>query len=178
MPAAPDRLANALDLAFWPALVVAGGLFAAATLAPGLAEWRDVRVRLAEADAELHALRAEAAELKKVADALRSDPAFAAEVARLDLGLPPAVGDRLGTPAAPPPAPVAAAVPVSPPAAWPGLESLAASRRLRAGLAAAAAGLLAAAFTLCQPAAAPLVRRATRGPRAVVAAVLRRYSAS
>ena len=178
MPAAPDRLASALDLAFWPALVVAGALFAAATLAPGLAEWRDVRARLAAADAELAALRDEVHELDRVAWTLREDPAFAAELARLDLGLPRAAGDRAGAALAPPPATFAAAAPTPEPAAWPGVDALADSRRLRAGLAAAAAGLLAVAFTLFQPAAAPLVRRATRGPRAVWGAVANRYSAS
>lgn len=175
MPAAPDRLANVLDLAFWPALVVAGALFAAATLAPGLAEWREVRGRLAASDAELAALRDEVTELGRVARTLREDPAFAEELARLDLGLPREAGDRAGTAAAPPRATFAAAAPLAEPAAWPCVDVLANSRRLRAGLAATAAGLLAVAFTLFQSAAAPAVRCATAGPRAVLKAAAGRY---
>ena len=172
-----DPLASALDLAFWPALVAAGALLAVATLAPGLAEWREVRVRLAAADAELAALSAEVNGLARVARTLREDPAFASELARLELGLPREAGDRAGAALAPPPATFAAAAPTPEPTAWPGVEALANSRRLRASLAAAAAGLLAVAFTLFQPAAAPLVRRATRGPRAVWGAMAGRYAA-
>ena len=175
MSAAPDRLADALDLAFWPALTLAGVLFAAAALAPGAEEWRGLRGRLAAADAELAALRAEVDALGRVAGALRADPAFAAELARLDLGVPRAGGDRLALPAVPPPASFAAAR-VEPPAAWPGARGLAASRRLRAACAATAAGLLAVAFTLCQPAAAGPVRRITAWPRAAARAAAGRYS--
>ena len=100
---ASDSLADALDLAFWPVLTLAAALFALATLAPGLAEWAEVRDRLAAADAEAEALRAEIDGLARVSAALRADPAFAAEVARLDLGLARDGADRLAVPAAPPP---------------------------------------------------------------------------
>ena len=174
LPTSEDPLARALDAAFWPALIAAGLLFAAAGLAPSAAEWRELRHRLAVADAEQAALRREVAELARVATALRTDPAFAAELARLDLGLPREGGDRLAAPAAPPPVSFAAPAVPDPPA-WPGVTELAASRRLRAVLAGIAAALTALAFTLCQPSAAGPVRRATRLPRAALRAVLVRY---
>ena len=176
---ASDSLAGALDLAFWPVLILAAALFALATLAPGLAEWADVRDRLAAADAEADALRAEIDGLARVSAALRADPAFAAEVARLDLGLARDGADRLAVPAAPPPV---AFVPPAASSATPSafdrvVAAVAADRRLRVTLAAAAAGLAAAAFTLCQPAAAPLVRRLGWAPGLLWRAAAGRYRA-
>ena len=173
-PKSDIPLPTFLDAAFWPALVLAGGLFALAALSPGAAEWRDVRQRLAVADAEAAALRAEVDGLSRVSVALRTDPAFAAEVARLDLGLMREGADRLAVPAAPPP--VALAPPPAPPAdRWPLIDAVAENRRLRTGLALASAALAALAFTLCQPAAAGFVRRAFWLPRVAGGAVLRRY---
>ena len=174
LPPSALPLPTFLDLAFWPALVLAGGLFALAALSPGAAEWRDVRQRLAVADARAAALRAEVDGLSRVSAALRTDPAFAAEVARLDLGLLREGADRLAVPAAPPP--VALAPPPAAPAArWPLIDAVAEDRRLRTGLAVAAAVLASLAFTLCQPAAAGLVRRAFWLPRVAGGAVWNRY---
>ena len=109
-----------------------------------------------------------------MATALRTDPAFAAEVARLDVGLARAGADRLAVPAAPPPVALAPPPP-APIDPWPPLDALAADRTARVTLAGLAAALAAVAFTFCQPAAAPLVRRATWLPRAALRAVLGRY---
>lgn len=158
-PKSDIALPKSLDAAFWPVLILAGALFAVASLSPGAAEWKAVRHRLAVADANAAALRSEIDGLNRVATALRSDPAFAAEVARLDLGLARGGADRLSVPAAPPP--VALAPPPTPPVErWPLIDAVAARRGLRVTLAAVAATLAAVAFTLCQPAAADLVRHA------------------
>ncbi|QDT13977.1 septum formation initiator family protein [Alienimonas californiensis] len=173
----PDRLPTVLDAAFWPTLIVAGALFALAALAPGAAEWKAVRQRLAVADANGAALRAEIDGLNRVATALRTDPAFAAEVARLDLGLAREGADRLAVPAAPPP--VALAPPPAPPVErWPLIDAVAANRGLRVTLAAVAAALAAIAFTLCQPAAADVVRRALWLPGLLWRTVAARYRAA
>ena len=179
MRSASDSLAGTLDLAFWPVLTLAAALFALATLAPGLAEWGEVRDRLAAADTEAEALRAEIDGLARVSAALRADPAFAAEVARLDLGLARDGADRLAVPAAPPPvAFVPPAATASAPSAFERVVvGVAADRRLRVTLAAVAAGLAAVAFTLCQPAAAPLARRLGWVPGLLSRAAAGRYRA-
>ena len=141
-----------------------------------------MRRRLDRADARAAALRSEVTELTRVAEALERDPAFAAEVARLDVGVS-RLGtdgralDRLDVP--PAPAPVSFAPPPPPAEPWPTLgppiDRLAASRRTRAGLAASAGLLLAVALTLFQPAAAGPLRTALRPITGLWSAVTRRY---
>ena len=112
-----------------------------------------------------------------MAEALRADPAFGAELARLELGLTRPGGDRLAVPAAPPPVDLSPP-PVSPPPRWPVLDGLAASRRLRLAAVLTAGGLAAVAFTLLQPAGAGPVRRLLWLPRRAARVLRGRYRAA
>ncbi|MDQ3333522.1 MAG: hypothetical protein M3552_23230, partial [Planctomycetota bacterium] len=71
-------------LAFWGALLIAGGLFAAVALAPKLETLAELKLRYAENQHRLVAMERQANELQSVADALEHDPAFASELAKLE----------------------------------------------------------------------------------------------
>jgi cell division protein FtsB len=72
-----------VSLSFWLALLTAAGLFAAVSLAPKLAAYLDVRDEHRAGQLRLLALERQQAELERVIDALKHDPQFAAELARL-----------------------------------------------------------------------------------------------
>ncbi len=86
----PDETATTVrhdwiaSLAFWCCLIVAAVLFAAVALGPKLVTSIELRKEYLDNQAKLVAMENRAQYLDKVADALESDPQFAAEVARID----------------------------------------------------------------------------------------------
>jgi hypothetical protein len=72
------------SLAFWLCLVVAAGLFASVTLAPRLAAHVELKKEYQANQVELVGMENRMQYLEKVAEALKNDPEFAAEVARID----------------------------------------------------------------------------------------------
>ncbi|HTN00652.1 MAG TPA: septum formation initiator family protein [Planctomycetaceae bacterium] len=74
----------AISLAFWMALVVAALLFATVNLSPRLATLLKLRDEHYANQIRLVALEKQARQLERVVEALEHDPAFAAEMARLE----------------------------------------------------------------------------------------------
>lgn len=72
------------SLAFWLCLFVAAALFASVTLAPRLAAHIELRKEYQANQVELVGMESRMQYLEKVAEALKTDPHFAAEVARID----------------------------------------------------------------------------------------------
>jgi hypothetical protein len=73
-----------MTLAFWGVLLVSATIFAAVSLAPRFRTLSTLRARYAENQLRLVELERQAIELEKVAQALQGDPAFAAELAKLE----------------------------------------------------------------------------------------------
>lgn len=74
----------AATLASWGGLVLAGALFSLATLAPRVADLQKLRSRYAENQKRLVSLERQADDLARVAEALRTDPQFLTELAKLE----------------------------------------------------------------------------------------------
>lgn len=72
------------SLAFWLCLFVAAALFASVTLAPRLAAHIELKKEYQANQVELVGMESRMQYLEKVAEALKTDPHFAAEVARID----------------------------------------------------------------------------------------------
>ncbi len=155
--AAPSRwtqfLAAVSSLGFWLLLLVAAGCFAAVTLAPKMLQTLRLRQTYELRQHQLVAMEDELSTLERVIEALEHDPAYAREMAQLDLEKHPTNEDvlpveqelRLD------PRTTATAFHVAPPPAtdpWePTLVVLATDTTLRTALLSAAATLLLAAFT-------------------------------
>jgi hypothetical protein len=140
------------SLAFWLCLVVAAGLFASVTLAPRLAAHVELKKEFQANQVELVGMESRMQYLEKVAEALKNDPQFAAEVARIDFDAARPGDERiavdktlsLSAPKYDPPA-----VPAAAPTPWyaPIAQALVGSAALRPLTLLVAAGLVVVAFT-------------------------------
>jgi len=83
----PEGFRPVASLAFWCCLAASAALFAAVFLAPRLRTYRELRRQYDGAQWELIASERHVDYLQKVVDALRHDPQFAAELARVDFGV-------------------------------------------------------------------------------------------
>ncbi len=142
-----------VSLAFWVSLTVSALLFAAVSLAPKLVAWRTLQEQFHSQQTRLLALEQQTEQLDRVVTALKQDPQFSAEVARLEfdalrpgeeviavdgsLSLNPIAHDR--------PDDRARSRSADPWLPW--LQALAADEPLRLGLLAAAACIVVLAFT-------------------------------
>jgi hypothetical protein len=146
-------------LAFWCCLAVAASLFATVFLAPRLRTFRDLRREYDGLERELVTSERHVDYLQKVVDALRHDPEFAAELARVDFGVSGSeeripVAPQLSLTGEPPAESVTAAGAARPFPRnlldTPLLDTLSDDRSVRASLLGAASLLLLVAFTfLC-----------------------------
>lgn len=73
-----------ISLAFWLTLFIAAAIFAAVSLAPKLAAYLALQEKHLSQQLELVALEQQQTELERVIAALKDDPQFAAELARLE----------------------------------------------------------------------------------------------
>lgn len=73
-----------ISLAFWTGLLTAAGLFAAVNLSPRLVTLLKLRDEQYANQTRLVSLEKQARQLERVVEALEHDPAFAAEMARLE----------------------------------------------------------------------------------------------
>ncbi len=157
LAAAPSRwtqfLAAVSSLGFWSLLLVAAGCFAAVTLAPKMLQTLRLRQTYELRQHQLVALEGELSTLHRVIDALEHDPAYAREMAQLDLEKHSTNEDviqvdpelRLDPRTATTASHVSTRPPTDP---WePTLVVLATDTTLRTALLSAAATLLLAAFT-------------------------------
>lgn len=83
------------SLALWGGLAVAGMLFALATLAPRLADLEALRNRYAESQTRLVRLEEQTHDLERLCEALRTDPQFATELAKLEFSGTPQDAERI-----------------------------------------------------------------------------------
>jgi hypothetical protein len=74
-------------LAFWFCLGISAAIFSIVFLAPRLRTYRDLKRQYDGQQAELIGSERDVEYLHKVVDALRHDPGFAAEMARVDFGV-------------------------------------------------------------------------------------------
>jgi cell division protein FtsB len=154
MPAVqPDNSHNGgfVSLLFWFCLAVAAGLYAACALAPRGVVWAELRAQSDCNQAELANLERQLQQLTRIAHALERDPAFAAELARVDLGAARAGEARIPLPPSlgfDPRAPRMVEVVAGPFEPWylPAARLLATDTKLRWKMLAIAAGLLLFAF--------------------------------
>ncbi|MGE3313798.1 MAG: hypothetical protein AB7O26_01695 [Planctomycetaceae bacterium] len=147
------------SLAFWLCLVAAAGLFASVTLAPRLAAHLELKEEYQANQIELVGMESRMQYLEKVAEALKNDPQFAAEVARIDFDAARPGDERiavdktlsLSAPKYDPPA-----LPEAEVAPWyaPIAETLARSAALRPLTLLVAAALVVVAFTFLHDAPA------------------------
>lgn len=162
----------AISLAFWTGLIIAAVLFAAVNLSPRLAAILKLREEHYANQLRLVSLEKQARQLERVVQALEHDPAFAAEMARLEFdALRPgeeviAVDRTLALDAR-------HAATAEPPRgatqAWylPAVEILATSRELRNTLLLAAAVLTIVAFTWLQESTAGQLETGVRTCRSL-----------
>lgn len=170
-----------MTFAFWATLLAAGVLFAAVSLAPKLKALAGLDADYAANQLRLVELERQAIELEKVAGALEHDPAFAAELAKLEFATGSEGGERIavseelrlgGTEPKTP-----AAAPVVPQSVLPPelLEPLSSRRGLRAALLATAAGLVLIAFLFLNEEQAATVRAVVRNSGATARSLTGRY---
>lgn len=183
-PAKPDREGGwGTTFAFWGALLAAGTLFAAVSFAPKLLTLSKLDADYAANQLRLVELERQAIELEKVADALEHDPAFAAELAKLEFaagrtgreGLAVRAWRRAGADRggdAPELVATAKTRWAVPPAL---LEPLATNAALRAALLVVAAALVLASFLLFNERHVAAVRAINGQMRAAVRGVTDRY---
>lgn len=139
----PESAAATAPL-FWACLAIAAALYAPCVLAGRIVTWSDLQQKYLRNQAELVASQQQVQHLQRVARALETDPEFAAQVARTELGAAPADTQVIPLPAELnhdpriPPAPLAAEPPAEP---WyvPTLRLIAADPNLRRNLMIAAA---------------------------------------
>lgn len=175
----------AMTFAFWGTLLVAGALFASVSLAPKLKTLSAHRQTWLANQQRIATLQQQAVELERIAAALEHDPAFAAELARVEFDARRPGEERiavdselqLGGEDHPSPASPAAARP--PGGTWtiPAflLEPLATHTTLRASLLALAATLAVTAFLLLHEQQSGTVRLIFEGTRTMTREVLERY---
>jgi hypothetical protein len=73
-----------VSIAFWCCLLAAAGLYAAVSLAPRWLAYEHLHTEHDAAQARLIALEQEVEDLARISEALASEPAYAAELARID----------------------------------------------------------------------------------------------
>lgn len=170
-----------VTFAFWGTLLVAGALFAVVSLAPKLKRLAELDAKYAENQLRLVELERQAIELEKVAEAIEHDPAFAAELARLEFAAG-SDGERIDVPAelrlgagedAAEPATAAVKSHWSVPPEV--LGPLATHRGLRATLLATAAVLVLVAFVFLNEEQAATVQAVVRTSKETARGVAERY---
>ncbi len=82
----PAKQSVIASLAFWFCLLVAAGLFAIVVLSPKLLTYIELKNEFYANQVRLVALEEQVGYLEKVSDALRNDPEFAKELARVEFG--------------------------------------------------------------------------------------------
>lgn len=183
-PAKPDRDGDwRITFAFWGTLLAAGALFAAVSFAPKLLTLSKLDADYAANQLRLVELERQAIELEKVADALEHDPAFAAELAKLEFAAGRAGDEGITVPedlrlgAGGGSEATGMATPTGPRWSIPAvlLEPLATHRALRATLLATAAALVLTGFLLFNERQAATARAITRQTRETVRGVINRY---
>jgi hypothetical protein len=141
----PQRNSGVAPL-FWLCLFASAALYAPCALASRIVTWAELQQKYDRNQAELVDIQQQVRHLQRVADALEKDPAFAAQLARAELGAAPA-GTRvitlpreLANDPRIPPAVQAIEKPRTP---WylPAMRRLAADSTLRRNLLLAAAGI-------------------------------------
>jgi hypothetical protein len=162
-------------------LLAAGTLFATVALAPKLKTLADLDAEYATNQLRLVELERQSIELEKVAQALEHDPAFAAELAKLEFSSGGIAGERIAVPedlrlgatdipeTATPPAPPRSPLPQEI------LAPLAASRGLRLTLLATSATLALFAFVLLNERHAATARAITAEAAAALCRLTSRY---
>jgi len=183
-PSTSERDDWTMSLAFWGTLLVAGILFAAVSLAPKLKTLGDLREEYAANQRRLVALERQADELERVAEALEHDPAFAAELAKVEFAAGRPGRERIVVPAdlrlgaETAPSPVPSATPVRSPLPAFVLEPLATHGGLRMTLLATAATLVLVAFLVLHEEQAATVRAVLVRGRHLFTRVRDRYRKS
>jgi hypothetical protein len=144
--AAPRASGAVVSLCFWLSLLVAGGLFAAATLSGKLLETEHHAVQLADQSSRVEQLALEVHRLELEAKALETDPDYLAAVAHRKLAGDSGRSSNVPTPAAAslPPA-FSLDVRLEPLRPW--MLRIAGDSLLRARLLTVAAALVLFAFT-------------------------------
>ena len=167
-------------LAFWSALLLAGLLLATVLLAPKAKTLAELGVEYATNQVRLVELERRAIELEEVAEALREDPSFAAELARMEFAAGQPGEERISIPAdlrlvAAKPSQSIPAAPVNRGWQFPAalLELVASSAWLRRTLLVLAATLVLGAFLLCSAEAG--VQVVSRHTHRLAGGVSRRY---
>lgn len=166
----PDTAAAPL---FWLCLVIAAALYAPCVLADRIVAWSELQRKHQSNQASLIAAQQQVLHLQRVADALESDPEFAAQLARADLGAAPDGATVIDLPPEfnhdPRRLPSAAAIepPIDP---WylPPMRWIAADANLRRNLLLAAAGVFLFGFLVFR-------EGAWSAPRGLLRTVFGRY---
>lgn len=83
--ARPQRTSRVAPL-FWLCLLVSAALYAPCALASRVVAWAELREKYDENQADLVGVQQQVQHLQRVANALEADPAFAAQLARVELG--------------------------------------------------------------------------------------------
>jgi hypothetical protein len=153
MPAQPDNPAadqsqrgSRIAPLFWVCLLISAALYAPCALASRVVAWAELQQRHDRNQAELIAAQQQVQHLQRVGDALEADPAFAAQLARVELGAAPA-GTRVislppelaNDPRIPPPA--SAVTPPRAPWYLPLMRRIASDGALRRNMLLTAAGV-------------------------------------
>jgi hypothetical protein len=166
---------------FWACLIIAAALYAPCALAGRIVAWSDLQRRYQHRQSELIAAQQQVQHLQRVADALQTDPAFAGQLARADLGAVPEgttaieLPPELNRDPRIPPAAAAVEPPVDP---WylPLLRRIATDAALRRRLLLAAAGVFLFGFLVFRdPPAVSTAGGEPSPPRGIVRTVFGRY---
>ena len=143
-----------VSLAFWLSLLFSAALYAAVALAPKLLDYVALDTEFQTNQAELVSLEQRVTHLERVSDALRNDPEFAAELARIDFEASRPGDERIAVEPllsleADPATTRLASAAIDGPVAWyiPLLEALTRNRTLRMSLLAIAVIVMVGAFT-------------------------------
>lgn len=180
MPDRPDNTAvadepqrSSVAPLFWLCLLVSAALYAPCALASRVVAWAELQQKHDRNQAELIGVQQQVQHLQRVADALEADPAFAAQLARVELGAAPA-GTRVislppelaNDPRDPPPAP--AITPPRTPWYLPPMQRVAADGALRRNMLLTAAGVFLFGFLVFRDGA-------FAGPKGALRFVFGRY---
>lgn len=173
--------APVISAAFWLCLFAAAGLYAAVALAPKFHTYLQLKKQHRGGQIELVQLEQQVHYLQKVVHALETEPAFSAELARIDFDAARPGDERIPVDPSlrlddrPHEAAPMASLPVS---YWyePFLDPLARNAHLRGGLLAMAAVLVVGAFTFLQESQTPAAVRSADGAlRRCLNALAERY---
>lgn len=158
---------------FWACLIIAAALYAPCVLADRIVLWSELHRKHQSNQASLIAAQQQVQHLQRVADALESDPEFAAQLARADLGAAPdgATVIELPPELSRDPRRLPRATPIDPPFdPWylPPMRWIAADASLRRNLLLAAAGVFLFGFLVFR-------EGAWSAPRGLLRTVFGRY---